>query len=113
MQHKGQSLYSYRILCKELQSFVEPVVLAFHVLRENKSNNVLTFSRIKFYLISDSLGQDVFVERSGEVTLQQFVVVDGLCDDSSHKFEVAEMVGVDMGEVVDGVGHSVPGTCLE
>ena len=50
----------------------------------------------------------MFVERSCEVTLQEFVVVDGLRDHSSHKFEVAEMVGVDVGEVVDGVGDSVP-----
>ena len=70
-------------------------------------SQLLSISQL-LYLVSHSFGQNVFVERSCEVTLQKFVVVDGFCDHSSHKFEVAEMVGVDVGEVVDGVGHPVP-----
>ena len=55
----------------------------------------------------------MLVERSRKVTLQEFVVVNGLGDHSSDKLEVTEMVGVDMGEVVDGVSHSISRAGLE
>ena len=42
-------LYSYRILCKELQSFVEPVVLAFHVLRKFELFFILNYSVFPSY----------------------------------------------------------------
>ena len=34
----------------------------------------------------------MFIERPGEVTFQQLVVIDCLGDDPSHKLEVAEVV---------------------
>ena len=68
---------------------------------------------INLYLISHSLGKNVFVEGACEVAFKQLVVVDSLGDDSTHELEVAEVVGVDVGEVVDGVGHPVPGAGLE
>lgn len=49
----------------------------------------------------------MFIEGSGEVALEQFVVVDGLGDDSAHKLVVAEVVTVTVGGRVDRVGHSV------
>ena len=55
----------------------------------------------------------MLVERSSEVTLQQFVVVDSLGNHSSDKLEVAEMVGIDVRKVIDGVSNSVPGAGLE
>ena len=64
-------------------------------------------------MISHSLGKNVFVEGACEVAFKQLVVVDSLGDDSTHELEVAEVVGVDVGEVVDGVGHPVPGAGLE
>ena len=41
----------------------------------------------------------------GEVALQQFVVIDGLGDDPADKLEVAQVVRVNVAEVVDCVGH--------
>ena len=49
----------------------------------------------------------MLVEGSGEVTLQQLVVVDGLSNDVSHKLEIAEVVGVAVGGGVDGVGDTL------
>ena len=63
--------------------------------------------------MSDLFCQDVFVEGPREVALEQLVVVDGLGDDPPDKLEVAEMVGVDVTEVVDGIGDSVAGAALE
>ena len=61
----------------------------------------------------DKFGQDVFVEGSGEVALEQLVVVDGLGNNPSNELEVAKVVGVDVWEVVDGVSDPVTGTALE
>ena len=44
----------------------------------------------------DQHTQDMFVEGPREVAFQQLVVVDGFGDDSAHKFEVAEVVGVEV-----------------
>ena len=55
----------------------------------------------------DGLSQDVFIERSCEVAIQQLVVIDGLCYHAADEFEVVEMVGVDMGTRVGLVRHSV------
>ena len=41
----------------------------------------------------------------GEVALQKLVVIDGLGDDPPNKLEVAQVVGVDVAEVIDCVGH--------
>ena len=61
----------------------------------------------------DQFGQDVFVEGSSEVALEEFVVVDCLGDDTTDKLEVVEVVGVDVGKVVNAVGDSVTRTALE
>ena len=49
----------------------------------------------------------MFIKASGKVALQQFVVVDGLGYDSTHKPKVAEMFRVVIRELVDGVGDPV------
>ena len=55
----------------------------------------------------------MLVEGPREVALEQLVVVDGLGDDPPDKLEIAEMVGVDVAEVVDGVGDPVAGAARE
>ena len=52
----------------------------------------------------------MLVEGSGEVALEQLVVVDGLGDDSTHELEIAEMVGVAVARSVDSVGDPVSRT---
>ena len=52
-----------------------------------------------------SLSQNVLVEAAGEVALQQLVVVDCLGNHSAHKLEVVQVVGVDVGKVVDCVSY--------
>ena len=47
----------------------------------------------------------------GEVALQQLVVIDGLGDHPANKLEVAKVVGVDVAEVVDCVGHLMESKC--
>ena len=64
------------ILQEEHQSLVEGVVLALHVR------------------ILDSHTQNMLIEGSGKVALQQLVVIDGLGNDAADKLEVAEVVGV-------------------
>ena len=51
------------------------------------------------------LGQGELRLIPGEIALQQLVVIDGLGNDSTNKLEVAEVVGVDVAEVIDCVGH--------
>ena len=41
----------------------------------------------------------------GEIALQELVVIDSLGNDSTNKLEIAEVVGVDVAEVIDCVGH--------
>ena len=41
----------------------------------------------------------------GEIALQELVVIDSLGNDSTNKLEVAQVVGVDVTEVIDCVGH--------
>ena len=41
----------------------------------------------------------------GEIALQELVVIDSLGNDSTNKLEVTEVVGVDVAEVIDCVGH--------
>ena len=41
----------------------------------------------------------------GEVALQELVVIDSLGNDSTNKLEIAQVVGVDVAEVIDCVGH--------
>ena len=55
----------------------------------------------------DCMANDMFVERAGEVALQQLVVVHSLGDDAAHKLVVAEVVAVAVGGGVDGVGDPV------
>ena len=55
----------------------------------------------------------MFVEGPREVAFQQLVVVDGFGDDSAHKFEVAEVVGVEVWAGVNGVGDAVTGRGAE
>ena len=55
----------------------------------------------------------MLVVATREVTIQEFVVVDGLSDDPTDKLEIAEMVGVAVGGGVREVGHTVPGGHLE
>jgi len=65
-----------------------------------------TSSNVKCaYLMFHSLGENVFVEAACEVSLQQLVVIDCLGNHSPHKFEVVQVVGVDVGEVVDCIGY--------
>ena len=49
-------------------------------------------SKIKIKPLPDWHSKDVFIERAREVAVQKFVVIDGLGDDPSDKFEVGEMV---------------------
>ena len=42
----------------------------------------------------DKFCKYVLVKGSGEVTLKQLVVIDGLSNDPSNKLEVAKMVGI-------------------
>ena len=51
------------------------------------------------------LRQDELRLIPGEVALQELVVIDSLGNDSTNKLEVAEVVGVDVAEVIDCVGH--------
>jgi hypothetical protein len=61
---------------------------------------------VKFaYLMFHSLGENVFVKAAGEVALQQLVIIDCLGNHSPHKLEVVQVVGVDVGKVVDCVGY--------
>lgn len=53
--------------------------------------------------IPDSLACDVFVEASGEITLEQFVIIDRLGNDATHKSEIAKMLRVVIRQLVDGV----------
>ena len=41
----------------------------------------------------------------GEVALQELVVIDSLGNDSTNKLEIAQVVGVNVAEVIDCVGH--------
>ena len=103
---------SYLILCKEQQVLVKLIILTLHVLKYLCQIKI-GLRRESTDLVSDSLGKNVFVERASEVALQQLLVVDGLGDDSANEPEVLEMVGVDVGDIIDGVGHSVPRAGLE
>ena len=51
------------------------------------------------------LRQDELRLIPGEVALQELVVIDSLGNDSTNKLEIAEVVGVDVAEVIDCVGH--------
>ena len=57
--------------------------------------------------IVDGFTQYVFIERSCEVTIQEFVVVDGFGNHSSDESEIVEVVGVNVGAGVRLVSHSV------
>jgi hypothetical protein len=69
--------------------------------KDPQHNTKIDFS----YLMFHSLGQNVLVEAAGEVALQQLIVVDRLGNHSAHKLEVVQVVGVDVGKVVDCVGY--------
>ena len=49
----------------------------------------------------------MLVERSGEVALKQLVVKDGLGQEAANKLKVAEVVRIEVGGRVDGVGDPV------
>ena len=53
------------------------------------------------------MANDMFVERAGEVALQQLVVVHSLGDDAAHELVVAEVVTVTVRGGVDGVSDPV------
>jgi hypothetical protein len=48
------------------------------------------------YLMFHSLGENVLVEATREVALQQLVVIDCLGNHSPHKLEVIQVVRVDV-----------------
>ena len=68
---------------------IERVVFAFHVC------------------ITNTLAKNVLVKRSSEITLEQLVVINGLCDDATNKLEITQMIGIAMGECVDHVSNSI------
>lgn len=45
----------------------------------------------------------MFVERPGEVTLEQFVIVHSFGNDAAHKLVIAEVVAVAVGGGINGV----------
>ena len=51
----------------------------------------------------------MLVKRPGEEAVQQFVIVDGLGDESPHEFEVTQVVGVDVRVRIDHVSDSISG----
>ena len=51
----------------------------------------------------------MLVEGPCEVTLEEFVVVYGFCNDAAHKLEVAEVVRVTMGGRVYCVCNTITG----
>ena len=61
----------------------------------------------------DQLGENMFVERSCEVAFKKLVVVNCFGNNTSNKFEVTQVVGVDVGEIVDCVCDAVAWTALE
>ena len=67
----------------------------------------------KLTRIPDRQAKHVFVERSGEVALQQFVVVHRFGNDAPHELVVAEVVGVAVRRRVDGVRNTVAGRRFE
>jgi hypothetical protein len=72
-----------------------------HVIR----SSIFTGKSSSTYLMFHSLGQNMLVEAACEVALQQLIVVDRLGDHSPHKLEVVQVVGINVGEVVDCVGY--------
>ena len=60
-----------------------------------------------------SFGKDVFVEGPGEVAFKQLIIVDGFGNDPSDKLEIAQMVGVNVREIMDGVSDPVTRATLE
>jgi len=55
------------------------------------------------------LSGNVLVKASGEVALQQFVIINSFCYDSADKLEIAKMFRVVVGELINGVGDPVLG----
>jgi len=61
--------------------------------------------------VADAFAENVLVEGSGEVALEQFVVVDGLGDDATDKFEVTQVIRVAVRGRVDHISDAVTGRC--
>lgn len=60
-----------------------------------------------------STSEDMFVEGPRKVALEEFVVVNGLGDETADKLKVAEVIAVDEGGWVDGVGDPIGGRNAE
>ena len=68
----------------------------------------ICYNELKVFANSlDSCTNNVLVEGPCEVTLHQLVVIDSLGNDTAHKLEVAQVVAVTVGRLVDGIGDPV------
>ena len=68
---------------------VERVVFAFHIS------------------VANTFAKNVLVKGASKVTLEQFVVVDGLGNNAADKLEVAQMIRVAVRGRIDHVRHSI------
>ncbi len=83
------------MLVEELEALEEGVVFGLHIR------------------VLDGFGQNVLVKAPSKVTLEQFVVVNGLGDNPADEREVVQMVGVCLTLLVDHVGDFVARRRLE
>lgn len=51
--------------------------------------------------------EHVLIEGSSEVAFKQFIVIDCLCDEAANKFEVRQVIAVDEGSGIDGIGNPI------
>lgn len=77
------------------KTLVETVILALHIS------------------VFDKDTKNVFVKATREVTLQQFVVVNGLGYDSTDEFVVTQVIWIAMRGGVDHVGDTIAWTDRE
>ena len=57
--------------------------------------------------VTNTLAKNVLVKGASKITLEQFIVINGLCDDATNKLEVTQMIGITMRECVDHVRNSI------
>ena len=60
-----------------------------------------------------SLNQYVLVVGPGEIAFKQLIIVNIFSNDPSNKLEIAQMIGVYVWEIIDGVRHPVVMATLE